>query len=313
MSIAEPVAPTPHQPVLYQPILDYLEPVSPRRYVDGTLGAGGHALGILNACAPLGCLLGLDVDERAIQIARQRTALCGQRVIIRHDSYSNLAAHLKALGWECVHGILLDLGVSSMQLDTPERGFSFMKEAPLDMRFDAAQDITASRLLDTLDQKRLAEILREYGEEPRANAIAAAILRSRPIRTTTQLAALVSAVYKGQRGKTHPATRTFQALRVATNRELERLQQGLEQGVRALCPGGRLAVISFHSLEDRMVKQFFRRESRDCLCPPEQVICTCGHQASIKVITKGAITPSKEEIALNPRSRSAKLRVAEKL
>jgi len=313
MEISEPSAEIPHQPVLYQLIIDYLKPASSRKYVDGTLGAGGHALGILNASAPNGRLLGLDVDSRAIEIASQRIASFGNRVVIRRGSYSDLASHLDALGWDGVDGILLDLGVSSMQLDNAERGFSFMKEAPLDMRFDDRQELTASRLLDTLDQQHLAQILREYGEEPRANSLAAAIVRNRPIRTTTQLAALVLAVYKGQRGKTHPATRTFQALRMATNAELDRLGQGLEQAVRVLYPGGRLAVISFHSLEDRTVKQFFQRESRDCLCPPEQVVCTCGHTAGIKVISKGAITPSEEEIALNPRSRSAKLRVAEKL
>ena len=313
MEVSESGVEIPHQPVLYQLILDYLKPASPGKYVDGTLGAGGHARGILQACAPQGHLLGLDVDSRAIEVASRRTAEFGDRIVIRHASYSDLAEQLEALGWECVDGMLLDLGVSSMQLDNAERGFSFLKEAPLDMRFDDEQTLTAAQLLDSLDQKRLTALLQDYGEEPRAAQVAAAILRNRPIRTTTQLAALVLAVYKGQRGKIHPATRTFQALRMATNKELDRLEQGLEQALQALCPGGRLAVISFHSLEDRIVKHLFQRESRDCLCPPEQVICTCGHKASIKVITKGAVTPSQEEIALNPRARSAKLRVAEKL
>ncbi len=313
MEAPEAGAEVPHQPVLYQQILDYLKPASPGKYVDGTLGAGGHASGILLACAPQGRLLGLDVDSRAIEIARRRTAEFGDRIVIRHASYSELAQQLAELGWRCVDGMLLDLGVSSMQLDNAERGFSFLKEAPLDMRFDDTQTLTAARLLDMLDQQHLTEVLRDYGEEPRAAQIAAAILRNRPIRTTTQLASLVLAVYKGQRGKIHPATRTFQALRMATNKELDSLEQGLEQGLAALCPGGRLAVISFHSLEDRIVKHLFQRESRDCLCPPEQVICTCGHKATIKVITKGAVTPPQEEIALNPRARSAKLRVAEKL
>jgi 16S rRNA (cytosine1402-N4)-methyltransferase len=164
-----------------------------------------------------------------------------------------------------------------------------------------------------LSQKELTTILRSFGEEPRANQIADAIVRNRPFESTTQLANLVLAVYKGKRGKTHPATRTFQALRLATNSELEKLSEGLEQAVASLCSGGRLAVISFHSLEDRIVKQFFQRETRDCICPPEQVICTCGHKASIRAVTKGAVIPSKEEIAQNPRSRSAKLRVVEKI
>jgi len=313
MKVPEAGAEVPHQPVLYQQILDYLRPTSPGRYVDGTLGAAGHALGILQASAPEGQVLGLDVDSSAIAIARERTAAHERRILIRHGSYSDLADHLREIGWESVDGMLLDLGVSSMQLDTAGRGFSFLKEAPLDMRFDERQSVTAARLLDTLDQKRLVQILRDYGEEPRANQIADAIIRNRPFRTTTQLAELVLAVYHGQRGKIHPATRTFQALRMATNSELERLSQGLAQAIQALRPGGRLAVISFHSLEDRLVKQFFQRESRDCVCPPEQVICTCGHKATIRVITKGALTPSQEEIAQNPRSRSAKLRVAEKM
>jgi 16S rRNA (cytosine1402-N4)-methyltransferase len=224
-------------------------------------------------------LLGLDVDNQAIEISRQRTAMFGERIIIRHGSYSDLGEHLSALGWECVDGIVLDLGVSSMQLDTAKRGFSFLKEAPLDMRFDDTQTMTAEELLERLDQKQLAKILREFGEEPKAYPIAEAIMRNRPIRTTTQLADLVLAVYKGQRGKNHPATRTFQALRIATNGELEKLGKGLEESIQALCPGGRLAVISFHSLEDRLVKHYFQRESRDCICPPEQIICTCGHKA----------------------------------
>lgn len=313
MADPDQVLRSPHQPVLYQLILEYLKPTSPGKYVDGTIGAGGHAAGILEASAPDGRLLGLDVDKQAIDIARERTAQFGSRVIISHASYTNLQQQLKNAGWDSVDGILLDLGVSSMQLDNAQRGFSFLKEAPLDMRFDSAQKTTAEQLLNRSSRKELAEIIHEFGEEPRANRIADAIVRNRPIHTTTELAALVTAVYKGKRGRIHPATKTFQALRMATNSELERLSQGLEQAVEALSPQGRLAVISFHSLEDRLVKKFFQRESRDCICPPEQVICTCGHQASLKVLTKGPVIPSKEEIALNPRSRSAKLRIAQKI
>lgn len=313
MADPDQVLRSPHQPVLYQLILEYLKPTSPGKYVDGTIGAGGHAAGILEASAPDGRLLGLDVDKQAIDIARERTAQFGSRVIISHASYTNLQQQLKNAGWDSVDGILLDLGVSSMQLDNAQRGFSFLKEAPLDMRFDSAQKTTAEQLLNRSSRKELAELIHEFGEEPRANRIADAIVRNRPIHTTTELAALVTAVYKGKRGRIHPATKTFQALRMATNSELERLSQGLEQAVEALSPQGRLAVISFHSLEDRLVKKFFQRESRDCICPPEQVICTCGHQASLKVLTKGPVIPSKEEIALNPRSRSAKLRIAQKI
>ena len=313
MQALEPLSGSPHQPVLYQQTLESLQPANSGRYVDGTLGAGGHARGILQASAPEGLLLGLDVDTHAIEIARRNTAEFAERITIRHGSYSNLAQHLEAIGWECIDGILLDLGVSSMQLDNAERGFSFLKEAPLDMRFDENQETNAAGLVNRAGQKELAAILRDYGEEPRANQIADAIVRNRPFESTTELASLVLAVYRGKRGKTHPATRTFQALRLATNSELENLSEGLEQAVAALCSGGRLAVISFHSLEDRIVKQFFQLESRDCICPPEQVICTCGHKASVRAITKGAVAPSKEEIAQNSRSRSAKLRVIEKI
>ncbi|MDK2981824.1 MAG: rRNA (cytosine1402-N4)-methyltransferase [Chloroflexota bacterium] len=313
MEFLEPLPGSPHQPVLYQQTLESLQPASPGRYVDGTLGAGGHARGILTASAPQGQLLGLDLDPNAIEIARRATAEFGDRIIIRHGSYSDLAQHLQAIGWDHIDGMLMDLGVSSMQLDNADRGFSFLKEAPLDMRFDEGQTTSAADIVNHAGQKELADILRSYGEEPRANAIADAIVRNRPFESTTQLASLVLAVYKGQRGRSHPATRTFQALRLATNSELEKLSLGLEQAVAALNSGGRLAVISFHSLEDRIVKQYFQQETRDCICPPEQVICTCGHKASVRAITKGAVAPSKEEVAQNPRSRSAKLRVVEKI
>ena len=313
MQTTEPNPASQHQPVLYQQTLESLNPVNSGRYVDGTLGAGGHARGILQASAPEGLLLGLDVDTHAIEIARRNTAEFAERITIRHGSYADLTQHLKAVGWGCIDGMLLDLGVSSMQLDNATRGFSFLKEAPLDMRFNEEQKTSAADLVNRAGQKELAAILRDYGEEPRANQIADAIVRNRPFTSTTELANLVLAVYKGKRGKTHPATRTFQALRMATNSELEKLSEGLEQAVAALCSGGRLAVISFHSLEDRIVKQYFQRESRDCICPPEQVVCTCGHKASVRAVTKGAVTPSKEEIARNSRSRSAKLRVVEKI
>jgi 16S rRNA (cytosine1402-N4)-methyltransferase len=313
MGSPESIDASPHEPVLYQQIIDYLNPVSSGRYVDGTLGAGGHAFGILKASRPDGLLLGLDVDTHALAIARQTTAQYAQRITIRHGSYSELAQHLTEIGWDCINGMLLDLGVSSMQLDNAERGFSFMKEAPLDMRFNDEQKTSAADLVNGLEQKELAAILRAFGEEPQANRIAEAIVRNRPLETTTQLAALILTAHKGKRGRIHPATRTFQALRMATNSELEKLSEGLEQAAAALCSGGRLAVISFHSLEDRMVKQFFQRESRDCICPPEQVICTCGHKASLRLVTKGVITASEEETTRNPRARSAKLRVVEKI
>jgi 16S rRNA (cytosine1402-N4)-methyltransferase len=198
-------------------------------------------------------------------------------------------------------------------MDTADRGFSFMHDAPLDMRFNKDQKRTAAEIINTWSEKDLIKVLWEFGEEPRSRQIAASIVDHRPISTTSQLAALVLGAYKGKRGKIHPATQIFQALRIAVNDELETLEKGLEGALKALCRGGRLAVISFHSLEDRRVKQLFQRESKDCICPPEQPVCVCGHKASVRLITKKAIIPSQEEVVKNPRARSAKLRVVEKL
>ncbi len=279
--------------------------------MDGTLGAGGHAQGILQASAPDGLLLGLDVDPQALQLARQRLAPFASRSFILHASYITLREQIQALGWPLVDGVLLDLGLSSMQLDTPERGFSFQADAPLDMRFDPDNPLTAAHLVNSLSEKELADILYTYGEERRAYQVARAILAARPLHTTGQLAAVVAQVTGSGRPGMHPATRAFQALRIAVNHELESLEQVLPQALAALAPGGRLAVISFHSLEDRLVKQFFRRESRDCVCPPRQPICTCGHKASLIEITRQPLFPTEAEVQQNPRARSARLRVAE--
>ncbi len=300
-----------HQPVLYQEIIHAIRPKRDRRYLDGTLGAGGHAYGLLEASAPAGRLLGLDVDPDAITLARHYLSPFENRVWIVRSSYTALRREMQALGWMTVDGIVLDLGVSSMQLDRAARGFSFREDAPLDMRFDPEQVLTAAEIVNDWSEKALADILHRFGEERRARQVARAIVQARPVRTTLQLAALVAKVTRG--GRIHPATRTFQALRIATNRELESLLEVLPQAVEALAPEGRLAVISFHSLEDRIVKQFFRRESQDCLCPPEQPVCTCGHQAAIRRVNRKPIQASEEEVAQNPRARSARLRVAEKL
>jgi len=284
--------------------------------VDATLGAGGHAWGILQASQPQGRLLGLDVDPQALELARQRLSEFGERAILVRASFATLSTQLASLGWQAVDGIVLDLGMSSMQIDTPERGFSFQVDAPLDMRFDPDQPVSAADLVNHLSENELAEILYRYGEERQARQIARAIVAARPVHTTRQLAELVVGVVSSggrQRQRIHPATRTFQALRIAVNRELEALEAVLPQAVSALRPGGRLAVISFHSLEDRLVKQYFRRESRDCLCPPRQPICTCGHKAVLREVTRHPIRPRADEIAENPRARSARLRVAEKL
>jgi 16S rRNA (cytosine1402-N4)-methyltransferase len=302
-----------HRPVLYQEIIHALRPQQGGFYVDATLGAGGHALGILQASQPDGCLLGLDVDPDALAIARQSLASFGSRASLVRASYTTLAAQLQALGWRHVDGIVLDLGLSSMQLDNSERGFSFTNDAPLDMRFDPDNPEDAAYLVNNLPEAELAEVISRYGEEHRARRVAHAIVQSRPIATTQRLAQTVASVTSGGRPGMHPATRTFQAIRIAVNRELDALEIVLPQAISSLAPGGRLAVISFHSLEDRIVKQFFRKESKDCLCPPKQPICTCGHRAILVEITHTPIRPGEAEVRNNPRSRSARLRIAERL
>ncbi len=282
-------------------------------YIDGTLGAGGHAWGILQGSRPDGLLLGLDVDPQAIELAQVKLAEYGKRAILVHASYSSLLEQVSRLGWRWVDGILLDLGLSSMQLDTQARGFSFQVEAPLDMRFDPDGMVCASDLVNNLDEKELADLLFRYGEEQRSRQVARAMVRARPIQTTTQLAKVVAGATSGGRSGIHPATRTFQALRIAVNGELDALEEVLPQTLEALAPGGRLAVISFHSLEDRMVKQFLRRESKDCLCPPRQPVCTCGHKATLRELTSKPVRPQEDEIRNNPRSRSARLRIAERI
>ncbi len=309
-----------HRSVLYQEIIHELRPRQNGYYVDATVGAGGHAWGILQASSPSGRLLGLDVDPQALELARHRLQEFGERAVLVRASYIALNEQLADLGWAEVDGILLDLGMSSMQVDTAERGFSFLVEAPLDMRFDPDNPVRAADLVNELPESELADIIYHYGEERRARQVARAIVAARPIHTTVQLAQVVSRVVRAasrskdrQQHGIHPATRTFQALRIAVNRELDALEAVLPQCIKTLTTGGRLAVIAFHSLEDRIVKQFFRRESQDCICPPRQPVCTCGHKASLKEISRRPITPQSAEIEQNPRARSARLRVAEKL
>jgi 16S rRNA (cytosine1402-N4)-methyltransferase len=302
-----------HIPVLFQAVLSALAPQPGGRFIDATVGAGGHAAGVLAATAPHGQLLGLDRDPAALAVARERLSTYGERVRLVQASFADLAAIARAQGFVAVDGILFDLGLSSLQLADPSRGFSFQAEGPLDMRFEPTQDLTAADLVNELPVDDLAELLYQYGEERESRRIARAIVQARPIRTTRQLAAVVARAVGGRRGRIHPATRTFQALRIAVNDELAQLQAALPQAVALLRPGGRLAVITFHSLEDRIVKEFMRRESRDCICAPGLPVCVCGHTASLRLITRKPITPSAEEVQANPRSRSAKLRVAEKV
>ena len=302
-----------HRPVLYHEIIHALQPRRGCFYVDGTVGAGGHALGILQASHPDGQLLGLDVDPQALSLVKGKLEPFGKRAILIQASFVTLSEQLHNLGRDLVDGIVLDLGVSSIQLDTGQRGFSFQSDAPLDMRFDPGLPVTAADLVNTLAEDDLVDIIYRYGEEHQARRVARAIVQARPLHTTQQLSQVVAKVTSGGRSGIHPATRTFQALRIAVNNELEALESVLPQAVKALAPRGRLAVISFHSLEDRIVKQYFRRESRDCICPPRQPVCTCGHKAVLREITRHPLRPSQAEVDENPRARSARLRVAEKL
>lgn len=301
-----------HHPVLYESVLEGLAIRPNGCYIDATVGAGGHAWGILVASGPKGRLLGIDADPQALALASERLAAFEDRVTLVQGNFSQLSSIAPAQGFAEVDGILFDLGLSSVQLAVPERGFSFQHDGPLDMRFDPSNPITAAHLVNELEERELADILRRYGQERQARRIARAIVSARPLRSTAQLAALIEGVV-GRRGRIHPATRTFQALRIAVNDELTALSEALPQALDLLVAGGRLAVISFHSLEDRIVKRFFEREARDCICPPETPVCVCGHRARLNIITRHPIRPSEEEVAANPRSRSARLRIAERV
>jgi 16S rRNA (cytosine1402-N4)-methyltransferase len=302
-----------HEPVLYQEVLDTLAPAPGGFYVDGTVGAGGHSQGILEASRPDGKLLGLDRDPEVLEIAKQVLDKYRDRVDLVHGSYADLTLHLNNRNWQQVNGILLDLGLSSLQLDTPERGFSFRNIGPLDMRFDSSQEITAADMVNNYSRDELADLIYEYGEERFSRKIADAIIANRPLENTKDLADIITGAVGRSTKRIHPATQTFQALRIAVNQELEALKAFLPQALDLLKPGGRLAIIAFHSLEDRIVKQFFRRESSDCICPIEVPQCVCGHTAKIKEISRRPIRPEAPEIEKNPRSRSAKLRVVQKI
>ncbi len=313
MTAGTPAPRAVHRPVMAQEVVQALEPRSGGRYVDATVGTGGHALALLEACPDIE-LLGLDVDPQALAIARERLAPWGSRVHLRRASYTTLPAQLARLGWEKVDGILMDLGVSSLQLETPERGFSFRHEGPLDMRFDPkGSGPTAEQLVNTLSEEALAEIFWKYGEERYARRIARAIVRARPLHTTRELAQVVERVVPFERPGFHPATRVFQALRIAVNRELENLERFLPLAVEALAPGGRLVVLAFHSLEDRIVKRFMQQESKGCICPPQLPVCQCGHRPRVRIVRPFPRFPSEAEKHENPRARSARMRVVERL
>jgi 16S rRNA (cytosine1402-N4)-methyltransferase len=309
-----------HLPVLVEEVIAILAPAPGSLHIDATLGGGGHTERILEAANPDGRVLGLDADPAAIaRVATRLGPRYGDRLVLRQANFRDLAAVAVDAGFDPADGCLFDLGLSSYQLADRDRGFGFRAGGPLDMRFDTSRGVPASELLASLDAAELTALFRRYGEEPKAPRIARAIVDARrvaPITTAEELAALVERVAPPNpriRRRTHPATRVFQALRIAVNEELEALTAGLAAALDLLRPGGRLVVLSYHSLEDRIVKRFFQAERRGCVCPPEVPVCTCGRNPRLRLVTRPSITPTDAEVAANPRARSARLRAAERL
>ena len=307
-----------HRPVLLDECMEGLAIRPGGIYLDGTLGRAGHSWEIVRRLNAGGRLIGLDRDETALEAARQRLAPYADRVTLVHSNFSRVAEVLDELGVPAVDGMLFDLGVSSPQLDDAQRGFSYMHDAPLDMRMDRTAGLTARTVVNEWPYEELRRILYEYGEERYAPAIARRIVAAReeaPIETTGQLVDLIKSAMPPQalREKQHPAKRSFQAIRIAVNDELGAVRQGMEAAIDHLNPGGRLVVITFHSLEDRIVKNVFQDAAKGCTCPPSFPVCVCGHKPKIKILTKKPIIATREEVEENPRSRSAKLRVAERV
>lgn len=305
-----------HLPVMLDEVIVQLAPLPGQLLVDGTVGGGGHAEELIKESDPDGELIGLDVDQVALEAARFRLSRYRKRARVYRENYANLDKVLAIEGVKKVDGILLDLGVSSYQFDEPERGFSFRAEAPLDMRMDDRLGVTARYVVNEISRDQLRRILFEYGEETAANRIVDRIIQQRrrtPIETTTELAELVESVVSSRGSKIHPATRTFQAIRMEVNNELENLKQFLARFTDWLKPGGRLVVISFHSLEDRLVKTRFRELAKGCVCPPEVPVCMCGKKPRIKLLTKKPVAPGADEVRKNPRARSARLRAVQML
>lgn len=304
-----------HAPVMLEEAVSGLAVRAGGRYVDATLGLGGHAEATLEASAPNGVLLGIDRDPDAIDVARDRLVRFADRALLVQGNFADIATICEANGFEAVDGVLFDLGVSSLQLDAPGRGFSFQRDEPLDMRMgpDAAE--TAADIVNTYDEQQLAALIWQYGEERRSRAIARSIVGRRPVWTTRELVnAIEQAVGRGRERQIHPATLTFQALRIAVNQELRSLEHALEAARGLLAGvGSRLVVISFHSLEDRIVKHYMLKQSSTCICPPRTPVCICGKVATLRVVTRRAQQASAAEIVRNPRARSARLRVAESI
>ncbi len=308
-----------HLPVLAEEVIEMLQPAAGSLQIDATVGGGGHTERILEASDPDGRLLGLDADGAAIARVAQRLERFGDRLVLRQANFRELGSVAPAAGFGAVDGLLFDLGLSSFQLADTERGFGFRAGGPLDMRFDTRRGVSAAELLATLDATELTALFRRFGEEPFAPRIARAIVEARrtaPITTAEELAALIERVAPRTapgRRRIHPATRVFQALRIAVNEELDALSEALAVAVDLLRPGGRLVVLSYHSLEDRIVKRFLDAERKGCICPPSVPVCVCGRTARLRLVTRPSLTPTDAEIAANPRARSARLRAAERI
>ncbi len=302
-----------HIPVMVPEILKYLEVSSGGRYIDCTLGEGGHTKSLLEASNPGGEVLGIDADHEAIEVSKNRLEEYGERFIYDNSNFKNIKKIAMKSKFVPCHGILFDLGVSSLQLDKESRGFSFRRKAPLDMRFSINQTLTAQDVLNTFSESEISDILYQYGEERQSRKIAKLIIENRPLSNADELSDLIKKNIRQTNYKINPSTKTFQALRIYINEELNSLSQALEQSLEILGVGGRMAVISYHSLEDRIVKNFFKKESKYCICPPNIPECDCGHFPKLKIITKKPVSPSQSEIDANKRSRSAKLRVVERI
>ncbi len=321
-----------HVPVMLDEVLKFLSPRAGGLYIDGTLGGGGHTAAILERSTPDGRVLGIDTDAQALSRVRGRLSdfVDSGRLVLVHSNFAELGRIANETGFTSVQGVLLDLGFSSDQMDNPERGFSFSADGPLDMRLDQSLDTSAADLVNDASEHELADIFWRYGEESRSRQIARRIVREREksaITRTAQLAKIAAAGVPYKPGAIHPATRVFQALRIAVNQELEQLETALPQildvldtrgmdatagdGIEGTRGGGRMAILAFHSLEDRIVKEFMRREAKDCICPPRIPVCVCGHKARLRIVTSKPVVPGTQENERNPRARSAKLRVAE--
>lgn len=305
-----------HIPVLVRQVVEVLKPGPAKRFLDGTVGGGGHSEQILIESSPTGRVLGLDRDDEAIAAASERLSRFEGRFVARQGSFAEAKDFLSQIGWQAVDGVILDLGISSHQVDSPERGFSFRTASTLDMRMDRSESLDAQQIVNTFSQEELERVFRDYGEEPQARRIARAVVaarQTRPFQSTSDLVELIERVKGRARRDHHPATQVFQALRIAVNQELKHLEYFLERGYETLLPGGRMAIISFHSLEDRLVKTAFRKWSRDCICPPRALRCVCGWSRKVSLLTKKPLVPTADEMSRNPRARSAKLRAVERI